>query len=115
MKFQTVIATLALVVGGAAFAQVPAQVPASAPQTPKLDERQVNQQQRVDQGVVSGQLNEKEAGRMEKREEKLAAREANAKADGKVSRAERTILRRDAHRNSAAIYRQKHDQQTAAK
>jgi tellurite resistance protein len=83
------------------------------PATPNLDKREANQQQRIDQGVASGQLNAKETNRLDKREAKLAANEAVAKADGKVTRAERRKLQHEANRNSKAIYKQKHDAQTA--
>ncbi|MBC7918169.1 MAG: hypothetical protein H7Y28_10215 [Rhodoferax sp.] len=88
-------------------------VPQGTPATPVLDQRQANQEKRVDQGVASGQLTTKEAVRMDKREDKLAAQEQAAKADGKVTRKERMRLRREAAKDSAAIHRQKHDKQTA--
>lgn len=61
--------------------------------------------------MASGQLTPKEAARLEKREAKLAANEQAAKADGVVTRKERRRLQRQANRDSAAIYRQKHDAQ----
>ena len=111
MKIQTLIASALLVLGGAAFAQAPA--PKDPLATPRIDQRQVNQQKRIDQGVVSGQLNAKETKRLDKREAKIAANEAKAKSDGKVSKAERRHLLREENRASKAIYRQKHDRQTA--
>ena len=109
MNMKTLIAVLALSVGGLAMAQTAAPV---APATPKLDKREANQQARIDQGVASGQLNAKETNRLDKREAKLNADEAAAKADGKVTRAERRKLEREANRDSKAIHRQKHDKQT---
>jgi hypothetical protein len=103
MKLQTLIAALALTAGGVVFAQTP------TPSTPNLDKREARQQKRIDQGVSSGQLNAKETNRLDKREAKLAADEAAAKADGKVTYAERKKLQREADRDSAAIYRQKHN------
>ena len=125
MNTKTLIAALAVSVGGMAFAQVPAPVvapvspvvpamTATAPSTPKLDKREANQQARIDQGVASGQLNAKETNRLDKREAKLNANEAAAKADGKVTRAERRKLEREANRDSKAIHEQKHDKQTEA-
>ena len=109
MRLQTLIVTLAMTAGSMAFAQAP------APATPNLDKREANQQKRINQGAASGQLNAKEANRLDKREAKLAADESAAKADGKITRAERLKLQREANRDSAAIHRQKHDKQTAAK
>lgn len=100
-------------VGAVAMASL-ASFAIAQPATPNLDKRQANQQQRLDQGVASGQLNAKEISRLETREAKLAADEAAAKADGKVTRTERLKLQSEAHRNSRATHRQKHDGHTAA-
>lgn len=102
MKVKALIVSLTLAIGGAAFAQTA---------TPNLDKREAKQQARIDQGVASGRLTPKEAARLEKREAKLAANEQAAKADGVVTRKERRRLQRQANRDSAAIYRQKHDAQ----
>jgi CTP synthase (UTP-ammonia lyase) len=107
MKVQTVIAAIVLAASGAAFAQAPAA-------TPGIDKRIDNQQKRIDQGVASGQLTAKETNRLDKREAKLAADTTAAKADGKMTKAERRKLRHEANRDSKAIYKQKHDKQTAA-
>lgn len=109
MNMKTLMAVLALSVGGLAMAQTP-----TAPATPKLDQREANQQARIDQGVASGQLTAKETNRLDKREAKLNADEAAAKADGKLTRAERRKLHREANRDSKAIHKQKHDAQIAA-
>ncbi len=114
MKIHTLLAALALTVaGGAVFAQAPAAAPADPLATPKIDQRQVNQQKRIDQGVSSGQLTAQETNRLDKREAKIAADEAKAKSDGKVTRAERRKLLREENHASRAIYRQKHDRQVA--
>ena len=105
MKIKALVAALALSMVGLAMAQ---------PATPNLDKREAHQQQRIDQGVATGQLNARETNRLQKRESKLAADEAAAKADGKLTRAERRKLQREANRDSRAIHTQKHDRQTAA-
>lgn len=105
MKMKALVAALALSVVGLAMAQ---------PTTPNLDKREARQQQRINQGVASGQLNAREANRLQQRESKLAADEAAAKSDGKVTRAERRKLQREADRDSRAIHKQKHDRQTTA-
>ena len=113
MKIQTLIAALALTVGASVFAQAPsAPVVVKDPTaTPKIDQRQANQQKRIDQGVASGALTPKETAKLEKRETKIAADKAVAKADGKVTRAERRKLKREENHASRAIHRQKHDGQ----
>lgn len=116
MKTQTLIATLLIALGTSAFAQAPATpvAPKDPLATPKIDQRQANQEKRIDQGVASGALNQKEATRLEKREAKIEADKQAAKADGKVTAAERRKLNREENHASAAIKRQKHDKQTAA-
>ena len=109
MKFRSLIAILALTAGGAAMAQSAA--PQAPVGTPKIDQREANQEKRIEQGVKSGELTKKEAARLEKREAKLQANKEKAQADGKVTKQERQQLHREANRDSKAIYRQKHDAQ----
>ncbi len=111
-QIQTLVSALVLAVSGAAFAQTAA--PADPTATPRIHKRAAHQQKRIDQGVTSGQLNAKETNRLDKREAKLAASTSAAKADGTVTTAERRKLKRQEKRNSRAIYKQKHDEQTAA-
>ena len=84
---------------------------ALAAETPVLDQRQQNQEQRIEKGVENGQLNKREEARLEHAEDRLEANEAKAKADGKVTARERRRLEREANVNSARIHRQKHDRQ----
>ena len=37
-------------------------------ETPVIDQRQANQEQRIDKGIASGQLNEREANRLNKQQ-----------------------------------------------
>ena len=114
MKLNTLIAAVALTLGGAAFAQAPV-APKDPLATPKIDQRQANQEKRIDQGINSGALTPKETARLNQRETKIEADKLAAKADGKVTRAERRKLKREENRASAAIKRQKHDRQVVAK
>ena len=114
MKIQTLIAALALTVGASAFAQAPA-APKDPLATPKIDQRQANQEKRIDQGIASGALTSREATQLNKREAKIQSDKLAARADGKVTRAERRKLKREQNRASRAIYRQKHDRQTATR
>jgi hypothetical protein len=79
--------------------------------TPKVDQRQANQQQRIDQGVKSGELTGKEAARMEKGQERVQKMEDKAKADGKVTPKERARLEKAQNVESRKIANQKHDRQ----
>jgi len=80
--------------------------------TPKVTERQENQQARIAQGVKSGELTAAETKNLENREAKIQHDKKAAKSDGTVTAAERAKLNREEDRSSRAIYRQKHDGQT---
>jgi CRISPR/Cas system-associated endoribonuclease Cas2 len=106
IKTVAISTTLALASLGA-FAQT------TAPVTPRVDQREANQDQRIQNGVASGQLNAKETYRLEKEQAKVNQAETNAKADGKVTAKERARLHRMQNRTSKDIHAQKHDAQTA--
>ena len=95
-----------------ALAQAPARDPAA---TPGIDQRQANQQKRIDQGVQSGQLNQREAARLEKGQERVQKMEDKAKADGVVTKKERARLQHAENKQSRHIAREKHDRQRAPK
>lgn len=82
--------------------------------TPRVDQRQANQEKRIDQGVQSGQLNAKETARLEKGQDKVEKMEDKAKADGVVTKKEKGVLHHAQDKQSKRIYRQKHDAQKAA-
>jgi hypothetical protein len=113
MKIHALIAALALTLGGVAFAQAPAVpvVPKDPTATPKIDQRQITQEKRIQEGVASGSLTPKEAARLEKREAKIEADKVAAKSDGKVTAAERKKLTREQNHASNAIKHEKHDRQ----
>ena len=58
MKLRHIAAAIALALTGAAFAQTPAAAapPRDPAATPRIDQRQVTQEKRIQQGVASGQL-----------------------------------------------------------
>ena len=60
--------------------------------TPKIDQRQ-EQEQRIDQGMASGQLNEREANRLNNQQEHINKIEDKAKSDGVVTKKERARIR----------------------
>ena len=97
-----------------AFAQTVAP-PASTPATPRVDQREANQQARIAHGAASGQLTPKETNRLEKEQALVNRAEANAKADGTVTRHERRRLQRLQDGTSKHIHRQKHDAQAVPK
>jgi hypothetical protein len=86
----------------------PAKDPAA---TPGVDKRQANQQQRIEQGVASGQLTAKEAARLEKGQERVQRMEDKAKADGVVTKQERARLQHAENVQNRQIAKEKHDRQ----
>ena len=82
-----------------------------AQSTPRIDQRQANQDRRIDQGIASGQLTEPEAARLEKGQERVQRMEDKALTDGTMTKRERARIERTQNRQSRRIARQKHDQQ----
>jgi hypothetical protein len=82
--------------------------------TPRVDQRQAHQEQRIDQGIASGELTKREARRLRKGQARVDHLENHAKADGAVSRKERARLHHAQRKQSARIYGQKHDAQDRA-
>lgn len=80
-------------------------------QSPGIDQREQRQQQRIQQGIQSGQLTPKETARLENEQARIRREEAAMKADGKLDPAERRKLQRDLDRSSRHIAKEKHDRQ----
>jgi hypothetical protein len=80
--------------------------------TPGIDQRQANQEQRIDKGIASGQLTGREANRLNNQQEHINKIEDNVKSDGVVTKKERKKVHAAQDRASRKIARQKHDQQT---
>ena len=80
--------------------------------TSGIDQRQANQEQRIDRGIASGQLTGPEANRLNNQQEHINKMEDKAKSDGVVTKKERKKLHTAQDRASRKIARQKHDQQT---
>jgi hypothetical protein len=86
---------------------------AGAVDTPRVDQRQDNQAQRIDAGVKSGQLTMPETRKLEKQQTRVRMAEHRAKADGTVTTGERRHLNHMQNRASRHIYRKKHNHRTA--
>lgn len=82
-------------------------------ETPVVDQRKMNQEQRIDQGIASGQLNQREAGRLDRQQDRIDRIEDRAKADGVMTRKERARIGAAQNRASRHIGREKHDRQGA--
>src|SRR4051812_15631210 len=75
-------------------------------------QRDVNQQERIEQGLKSGQLTTREAAKLQREEARVERDQARAMRDGKLSDAEKARLAREQDKVSRDIYREKHDAQT---
>lgn len=75
-------------------------------------QRDVNQQNRIEQGLDSGSLNTREAAKLEHGESHIDHVEANAMKDGTLSAGEKAHIQAMQTRESKMIYGQKHDAQT---
>lgn len=84
----------------------------AAPGIENAQERNVNQQQRIEQGLKSGELSTREAGKLEREQAQVERTEARAMRDGTVSATEQKRINALENRASRDIYRQKHDAQT---
>lgn len=82
-------------------------------ETPVIDQRQMNQEQRIDRGIASGQLNQRETARLDREQNRIDRMENRAKADGVMTRRERARIGAAEDRASRHIYREKHDRQGA--
>lgn len=77
--------------------------------TPRIDQRQENQERRIEQGVSSGALTNREEHRLEHQQMRIERQEEAAKADGVVTAGERARLTHQQNKASRAIARKKHN------
>ncbi len=96
-----------LAIAGTASAQTTTPVTPAPTDT----QRNVDQQQRIEDGLKSGQLNTHEAAKLEQGEAKIDRMESNAAKNGNVSAAEAARIQKAQNHQSKAIYAQKHDAQ----
>lgn len=101
-----------LALAGAVALSLGFSLPAQAQSVGSETERNVDQQQRIEQGLQSGQLNNREASKLEQGEARIDRTEQNDLRNGSLSPAEKAQIQREQNRESAAIYGQKHDAQT---
>lgn len=76
---------------------------------PHVDQRQKNQQQRIDQGAASGTLTEREDNRPDAQQKRLQRAEDRAKVDGVVTLRERASLHHRQNHASSNVYRKEHN------
>ncbi len=83
----------------------------AAPGDPGVNARQHHQQQRIGQGVRSGELTRGETRRLEREQRMIRAEERQYKSDGVLTREERRDLHQDLNAAGRHIYQEKHDAQ----
>ncbi|HMK42674.1 MAG TPA: hypothetical protein VK445_00895 [Dissulfurispiraceae bacterium] len=88
----------------------PALALAAGTDDPGIQQREINQQKRIDQGIKSGQLSPREAGKLETQQAKIKQDESRMKSDGKLTKKERAKLTREQNRASKNIYKKKHNE-----
>ena len=79
-------------------------------ETPKIDKREANQEQRIDQGIRSGALTPKEEAKLDAGQAKVERMEEKAKADGTVTKHERNRINRVQNEQSKKIHHMKHNE-----
>lgn len=72
-------------------------------------QRNINQQNRIEQGVQSGQLTNKEASRLERGQARIDRAEARAGADGHISAGEQARIQHRENVQSRHVFRGKHN------
>lgn len=77
--------------------------------TPRIDQRQANQERRIEQGETAGALTDREANRLENQQMRIEHQKDAAKADGVVTKAERARLTHQQHKANRNIARKKHN------
>jgi hypothetical protein len=84
---------------------------AMAQSSATIAQRKVNQQDRIAQGIRSGQLTARETAHLETREASINREERNMRRDddGHLTRGDRAALTARQNRVSRAIYRDKHN------
>jgi len=90
---------LSLCLGASAFAQT----------VSSENQRNIDQQQRIDQGLQSGQLSTGEASKLENGEARIDGMESNALKNGNLSAGEKRDIQRAQNNESRRIYALKHN------
>lgn len=77
--------------------------------TPRIDNRQANQQRQIEQGIHSGALTNREATRLQHQQDRIEHMEQRAEADGIVTRHENARLTHQQNKADRTIARKKHN------
>ncbi len=104
MKIAAIATAAALFCSIAAFAQTPES-------NRTINQRKAEQQQRIGQGVTSGQLTPRETSHLEHQEAAINREERDMRAadNGHLTRSDRKTLHAQQNQESRRIYRDKHN------
>ena len=93
------------------LAIAPVAVLAQAPTNATINQRKENQQDRIAQGVKSGQLTAGETSRLEHQEAAInhEERAMRAQDNGHLTKADRSLINKQQNQESKRIYRAKHN------
>lgn len=88
-----------------------AQAPATAPTSATINQRKENQQDRIAQGVKSGQLTPGETSKIEHQEAGINKEERGMRAqdNGHLTKSDKTLINKQQNQESKRIYRDKHN------
>jgi hypothetical protein len=106
MKTWTKGIVAGLVAGVVTLGSLPAM---AGPYNSTINRVEVDQEQRIHQGLYSGRLTPGEFRRLENQQARIRATEAQMRADGRLTRGEKTQLAQMQARANRNIYRSKHN------
>ena len=88
-----------------------AQAPATAPTSTTINQRKENQQDRIAQGVKSGQLTPGETSKLEHQEAGINKEERGMRAqdNGHLTKSDKALINKQQNQESKRIYRDKHN------
>lgn len=101
------IALAAMALGAATFSQLTLAQTHAQPATAAAVQRNVNQEQRIEQGLQSGALSTREAAHLQKEESRVDKLEAHALKDGKLTTAEQRRITQAQNQVSQDIHTDK--------
>lgn len=77
-----------------------------------VDAREHRQNERIQQGVRSGQLTKEETRALAAQQREIRKEERQYRSDGKFTKEERKDVQQDLNQASKSIYQEKHDDET---
>ena len=81
--------------------------------TPIINKREAKQNNRIKEGVKTGQLTKGEAKYLHQEQKEIRNSKRSAKKDGKVTKGERKMIKSEQNKANKDIYRLKHNNRVA--